>query len=205
MPDRDAADHYEVSEGIAKFVIGLLYILLILGLSVLVFGGFVFFADEFATAPITVPFVVFAISTLFAGSFVLVVLSRIRRERRWLVLLRAEHPRIACSPGGLSFTSRSRSHIYDWAEFRAVQTDRDYLALGPIPMPDLRALLLLDHRAPQRPTLGLRRALGRAIRRATVFPVDIDGITAIPLTVFEGRDTARLVKQAVDGHRRAVG
>ena len=163
------------------------------------------FSDELAGLPTVVPLSLFAINALFAGGLIFVALVGIRRERRRLALMRAEDPRIECSPSGLAFTSRSRSHAYDWAGFRAVHTDSDYLSFGPIPNWNLTSLLLLDGRTPKRPSLSLRLALGKATRRATFFPVTVDGITVIPMKYFDCPNIHRLVKQLAEWHRRAVG
>ena len=205
MPTSDRAQHLKTSAFGSKIYIGVRIAAIVLAVAGLMFGFYAFFLwDGWAVVPTVFRMIAFTIYALFPGTLILVALVGIRRERRRLALMRAEDPRIECSPSGLAFTSRSRSHAYDWAGFRAVHTDWDYLPLGPILKWNPTSLLLLDGRTPKRPPLRLRLALGKAIRRATVFPVTVDGITVIPIKYFDIPNIDRLVEQLAEWHRRAV-
>ena len=205
MSQADRVQQLKTSASGSKVYIGVRIVAVVLAVALMTPGFYVLFSDELAGLPTVVPLSLFAINTLFAGGLFFVALVGIRRERRRLALMRAEDPRIECSPSGLAFTSRSRSHAYDWAGFRAVHTDSDYLSFGPIPNWNLTSLLLLDGRTPKRPSLSLRLALGKATRRATFFPVTVDGITVIPMKYFDCPNIHRLVEQLAEWHRRAVG
>ena len=206
MSTSDRAQHLKISASGSKVYIGVRIAVIVLAVAVLMFGFYAFFLwDGSAVVPAVVQIIAFTIYALIPGGMIFVMLVSIRRERRLLALMRAEDPRIECSPSGLAFTSRSRSHAYDWAGFRAVHTDSDYLSFGPIPNWNLTSLLLLDGRTPKRPSLSLRLALGKATRRATFFPVTVDGITVIPMKYFDCPNIHRLVEQLAEWHRRAVG
>ena len=204
MSTRDTVRHIKTSALGSRIYIGAGIMVIVIAVAVLMFGFYALSLDELAGKPIVVPLSLFAINAFFAG-LIFIALMGIRRERRLLALMRAEDPRIECSPSGLAFTSRSQSHAYDWAGFRAVHSDSDYLPLGPLLRLNQTSLLLLDGRTPKRPPLRLRLALGKAIRRATFFPVTVDGITVIPMKYFDCHNIRRLVEQLAEWHRRAVG
>ena len=206
MPQTDRVQRLKTTASGSKVYIGVRIAAIVLAVAVLILAFYVsFFWDGWAVVPAVFRITAFTIYALIPGGIIYVMLVSIRRERRRLALMRAEDPRIECSPSGLAFTSRSRSHTYDWAGFRAVLTDRDYLSFGPIPNWNLTSLLLLDGRTPKRPSLSLRLALGKATRRATFFPVTVDGITVIPMKYFDGPNIHRLVEDVAEWHRRAVG
>ena len=129
--------------------------------------------------------------------------SRLIRYRWLLRMVRTDDISLVYSADSLEFRSRSQSHQYRWVDIKSVQTDRKYLSVGSFPMQGIGALLLLGGNTPDRPTLRLRWKLARAIHHARLYPLEVEGVTVIPLQNLERGGAARLIDQATTLHRQA--
>ena len=198
-------ERYKSTTFTIKFEIGLMFAVAVLGIVLCALGPFYAFSEAEASIRLWLRLIPLGVNTVFAGALIVFGLAGVRRNYRLLTQVRTGGLEIRCDADGLTFSSQGRSYTYRWADIGAVRTDRDYLSIGPVPTRPVESLLLLDRRAPKKPSLRLRLKLIWAIRRATLTPVDVEGTTVIPLKFIIGADAKRLIEHAPLLHRQAAG
>ena len=198
-------ERYKSTTFAIKVRIGLMFVLAVLGMILCIHALYLFISDAESSVPLWARLILLGTHSAFTGLLLVFGLAGLRRNYRLLTQVRTGGLEIGCDADGLTFSSQGRSYTYRWADIGAVRTDRDYLSIGPVPTRPAVSLLLLDRRAPKKPSLRLRLKLGRAIRRATLAPVDVEGTTVIPLKSIIGADAKRLIEHAPLLHRQAAG